>query len=189
MRKNQIIEKVINNAADNFGKSANTFWPAFDYNGFNERNLSFQFAHEFMKRPSSHAFMEVPFPDKITKKHKYRFDAFVFDSSIGIFIECKRLYHKDKYEEILLDLERMNKKNISRIFDEMYRIKTWPKNIFALIIAESWSTDINNWWLGEDSKKRWDRSKIQEGMVFGCQEVGRRNETFYWLHCYRKIPI
>jgi hypothetical protein len=189
MRKSQIIENVLKKAADQFKKSVNIFWPAVGSNGFNERNLSFQFARMFMERKASNAYMEVPFDNKISQRRDLKFDAYMFDHAIGIILECKRLYNNIKYKEIIEDLERMNTANIGDIFENMYCIERRPKSIYAMILAESWSTDINNWWLGEKSKIKWDRSQFGKNMIFGFHEVGKRNQTFYWLYCYRKINL
>jgi hypothetical protein len=187
MVKNQIIENTIKKASKKFQYQLKRYWPAEGNNGFNERNLSFLFANSFLSRPGACSFMEVPFLNGKSNRYDQRFDAYVFDKKIGIIIECKRLHQVEKHKEILKDLKRMNKNNVNKIL-RRHKNNSKPKSIYALIIAESWSPNINNWWInGSSEKLEWKHSEHRESMVYDIIKVAKRNQTLYWLYCYRKI--
>ena len=189
MRKNQIIENTIKEASKKFRNQLKKYWPAEGYNGFHERNLSFQFANAFLNRPGACSFMEVPFLNDKSKRYDRHFDAYVFDKRIGILVECKRLYQIEKNKEIINDLKRMNKTNINKVM-KRHHDNSRPKSIYALIIAESWSDNINDWWVNGSSETiKWKHSEYRKNMIYDIMEVAKRNETLYWLYCYREIQI
>ena len=190
MKRNEIIESTIVEAKDKFRKSLDDFWPAFDNNGFNERNITFQFARAFASRPCSCAFMEVPFLNKKSKRRNLHIDSYVFDKEVGIFIESKRLYSVEKANSIIDDIKKMNHENISYILDELHQ-NNMPKSIYTLILAESWSRDINDWWVdGQSDRVQWDDGDFPEKMLYDCCEVEKwDNSSLSWLYGYRPLIL
>ena len=58
--QNNLIDRVIADAGNKYSKTLDKIFPAYGDNAFNERNISLQFSHAFMKRPNSYAVMEIP---------------------------------------------------------------------------------------------------------------------------------
>ena len=190
MGKNTIIESTIIEAKNRFRTSLEGFWPAYNSNGFAERNITFQFAHAFANRPCSCAFMEVPLFNKESNNYNLHIDAYVFDREIGIFIESKRLYNAENAVAILNDIHRMNTTNLNGILDELHQNKL-PNFIYALVLAESWSNSINQWWVnGESEKIKWDDTDFPEDMTYGLCEVEKwDNSALSWLYGYQRLKL
>jgi len=194
MKKNPVIEDTISEAANKFRRSLDKFYPAHGESGFNERNLTFQFVHTFANRPLASGFMEVPFLNKETNRHDNRIDAYAFDNKIGVFIESKRLYSIEKEKSILGDLERMNEENISYILNECHIKRSYhPSEIYALVLIESWSVDINSKWIkGEIENLNGDDGGFPYEMFYGeckIKEWEEDSSAVYWLYGYRQLNI
>ena len=190
MIRNKIIESTIIEAKTKFQKSIEEFWPAYSKNGFNERNITFHFAHAFANRPCSCAFMEVPFLNKKSKRHDLHIDCYVFDNEIGIFVESKRLYSIEKANSISSDIKKMNHKNISYILKNRHE-ENPPNSIYTLVLAESWSPEINNWWKdGESDIVHWDDRDFPDEMIYDVCEIEKWGDlTLSWLYAYRRMKI
>lgn len=189
MRTNRIIEETIVEAKDRFENSLTEFYPAYGKNGFSERNLTFQFCTVFTSRPRSHAFMEIPLYNPGNERHDSHIDAYVFDNQIGIFIESKRLFGRRKAKSLLDDILRMNDKNVAYILEECHE-KKLPKNIYALVLIESWREHINDWWMDPECNGTVWGGRFPNNMIRNCHEVKKWSEddsTLYWLYGYRRI--
>ena len=190
MRRNKIIESTIIQAKDNFRRSLEFFWPAYESNGFAERNITFQFAHAFANRPCACVFMEVPYFNKKSKVHDLHIDCYVFDQQIGIFIESKRLYSIEKAESIIKDINKMNQENISYIINNLHEGNI-PNTVYTLILAESWNQGISKWWVeGENGKIKWNEKDFPENMIYSACEVGNETDSsLTWLYGYRRLSL
>lgn len=188
--QNNIIELTIEEAANRFSKTLNQIYPAFGDNAFNERNLTFQFSNVFSSRRNSCAIMEIPFYDNKNKKHNRHLDAYLFDSQIGIFLESKRLVNLPKAKEVSYDLFKMSRDNLSYIVKELHE-KNLPKNYFVLVLCESWSESINQWW--EDGKcigGDWDDLEFPYKMCYGKKHIKKWGDcSLTWLYGYRQIKL
>jgi hypothetical protein len=87
MNYTELIERTIKSAAARFRASLERHYPAVGMNGFNERNLTFQFAHEFCRRAGCHAFFEVPVQSRESTRNDNHFDAMLFNSDLLLILE------------------------------------------------------------------------------------------------------
>lgn len=190
MGKNTIIESTIIEAKNRFRASLEGFWPAYNSNGFAELNITFQFAHAFANRPCSCAFMEVPLYNQESQNYNLHIDAYVFDKEMSIFIESKRLYNAENAVAILHDINRMNIKNTFSILEELHQDRP-PSLVYSLVLAESWSKSINQWWVnGESDKIKWDDSDFPEDMIYGLCEVEKWDKSsLSWLYGYQRLKL
>lgn len=187
--KSSIIETTLSDAVKSLNASLDLFYPAYNNNGFNERNLTYHFAKEFEKRNGACAFMEVPYYN--TKLHKYnkRIDCVVLDQRTAIFIECKRLYNSIKAREIKEDIKRINSKNVTSILNNLSN-RPIPKYTYKLIIAETWQESAVKWWDDKPTRLSWDPSGFPGDMYYSWKLVrkyGKKN--LYWLYCYQRIKL
>ncbi|GBE41441.1 hypothetical protein BMS3Bbin09_01345 [bacterium BMS3Bbin09] len=191
--QNATIEDIIKKAAKRFTRTINNLHPAYNNNGFNEKNLTFNLSHEFAKRPYSNALMEIPFYNDKNKKHDNYFDAYLFDSEIGIFLESKRLINISKAKEIIEDLSRLNKKdNLKYIINNLQESQS-PKKIFILVLAESWSNSTYDWWVSGSCKEtKWDSLRFPRKMHYGIRHIKKYTEDdslISWLYAYKQVMI
>lgn len=192
--RNNIIERVIEDAANNFSRTLDRIYPAYGDNTFNERNVSLQFSHAFLKRPNSYAIMEVPSWNENNKRHDHRIDAYFFDSGIGIFLETKKLNNLPQAKGVCNDLRKMNPGDLNYVVKELH-INKPPKNIFALIIDETWVESVCRWWKGEDCKgAAWDTLEFPKKMCYGDRHIktwkdGDSKYSVSWLYGYRQVKL
>ena len=191
---NDLIETIIKTSAQNFKRMLDNLYPAQGNNGFNERNISFQIANAFQNLyKNGNVFMELPLFNSKEKRWSYHVDGYFFTDEIGIFYECKRLYSAEKLDSIRYDVDKLQPKNVEESLKEMAEII--PKDIYVLIVADTWSNGIREWWLdGTDDNKRWDRTSFMNGFITGFQQVKeykdwKYDNTLYWLYGYKKIKL
>lgn len=184
----KIIKSVIVQAAKNFANSLRYFYPAHQNNGFNERNLSYQFAKAFEERPEACAFMEVPFQNQAAGRFDNHIDCLVFDAHITIFIECKRLYSREKAESLSEDLRRMSAENTLPLLDKLCRGRAPSKKRYRMVLVENWQESILNWWMARPSKINWPRELLPKTLTYGYIEVKPYQDgTLYWLYAFGLI--
>ncbi|WP_225776451.1 hypothetical protein [Pseudomonas sp. Marseille-Q5115] len=164
------------------------FYPAHNTNGFNERNLTYQFAKAFENRKNSCAFMEVPFFNKKREVFSHHIDALVFDKRIALFIESKRLFSPDKVSEIKADFERMNEANLLPVLEKLC-LRQNPNRIpYRLILAETWKEKVTDWWMGGDTTVTWDRSWIPKDRgVITVKEWEHSSAKLHWLYAFSPL--
>lgn len=192
--QNNIIERVIADAAINFSKTLDRIYPAFGNNAFNERNLTLQFSHAFLKRPNSNAIMEIPSWNKNNKKHDHRIDAYLFDNRVGIFLESKRLNNLPQAKGVCNDLRKLNHYDLNYIIKKLH-VNNLPKDIFTLSLSETWSDSICTWWEdGECKSAAWENLEFPKKMCYGKKHIktwdeGNSKYSVSWLYGYRQIKI
>ena len=194
----KLIERTIKSAAARFRKSLERHYPAEGKNGFNERNLTFQFAHEFCRRKGSHAFFEVPFVTKGRLRKDNHFDAMLFNSDHLLIVESKRLFSRAKSESVIADIRRICRKghitSLRHRFEKPHRA---PNSTFGLILAEHWEENASEgkvieWWLGKTKGRHWDRDGYPEKWTYGYRPIisyplrkrTTKDSTVHWLYCY-----
>ncbi len=190
--KNNTIENILSDAAERFSKTLNKFHPAYDNNAFNESNLTFQFAHSFLKRANSNAIIEVPAWNEKNKKHDRRIDAYLFDNKVGIFLESKRFNSLPDAKGVCRDLLKLNPYDLKYILNELH-ISTRPPKIFILVLLETWKEFICEWWEEEKSiNSAW------KNLDFPIKKICYRKRhiktwddkgSLHWLYGYKQIKI
>jgi len=191
--KFRIIEDTLTGASKDLSKCLDCFYPAYNRNGFNERNLPFYFAKYFCSENNGHAFMEIPYINKKTGILSNRIDCLVYNSKIAIFIESKRLYNKIKSEEIAKDINRLGVGNIRYILKKL-PITPKPKRIFSLILAETWQQKQKNvleWWMtGRSKRLSWSRKGYPTDWLYSNLTVKEyEKSTLYWLYAYKELKM
>lgn len=185
----KIIISVINDAASALNSSLNYFYPAWGENGFNERNLTYQMAKSFEKRKASCAFMEVPFKDARRNVYGYHIDALMFDRYVALFVESKRIYNIDKMEELWRDYERMTLANLRPVIDNLCLRPIEARKLYRVVLAETWSSEIARWWMGEESSRNWDRSWLPHNRgALPVRVWSEQGATLHWLYAFSPLP-
>ena len=86
----------------------------------------------------------------------------------------------------------MNPGDLDYVINELH-VNNPPKNIFALILDETWVESICNWWNGEDCKgAAWDNLEFPKRMYYGHKHIktwedGDSDYSVSWLYGYRQI--
>lgn len=182
-----VIDRTIKLAAERFKASLCYFYPAYNNNGFNERNLTYQFAKEFERRDESCAFMEVPYHNPKFNKYNKRIDCLVTDPNLAVFVESKRLYNSIKAAEMAKDVERLNRKNTNAILSKLSE-RGVPEHIYMLLLAETWQPSVVAWWCGEKTRITWNKSLLPGDITRKSIKVSEHSgKSLYWLYGYKKI--
>ncbi|GEM_PF-4379197 len=95
--------------------------------------------------------MEVPFKDARRNVYGYHIDALMFDRYVALFVESKRIYNIDKMEELWRDYERMTLANLRPVIDNLCLRPIEARKLYRVVLAETWSSEIARWWMGEKS--------------------------------------
>ena len=194
----KLIENTIRAAAKRFEESLKRHYPAVGGNGFNERNMTFQFAHEFCQRENTHAFFEVPFKTQERNRNDNHFDAMLFDNTLLLVVESKRLLSKAKNESIKADIKRLrNSPYIRSLRDRFEKPMGAPRRECGLVIAEHWEERSSNgkmirWWCKGSAEWPWSRVGYPKDWRYRSIHVtdfspeGNKDApaTLYWLYCY-----
>ncbi|WP_312960123.1 hypothetical protein [Stutzerimonas nitrititolerans] len=189
MKLSKIIHSVVADAASGLNSSLNHFYPAWGRNGFNERNLTYQMAKSFEKRKASCAFMEIPFFDSNREVYGKHVDALMFDRYVALFVESKRLYSPDKLEQLRLDYERMTVENLGPVLESLCLRPSAARKSYRVILAETWSTAVSDWWEGKDSPRSWSRAWMPPDTgVIPVRTWKDSGATLYWLYAFSPLP-
>jgi hypothetical protein len=142
-----LIEEVFKNTVKSYETLLSKYYPSHESKGFTERNLTFNFSHNYLlKNENALIWQECPL-----SKGGY-IDTFIIDikNNSLIFIEAKRLQDTKKLRSIFADYKRIksNYNQINRIEDfNMYQK-------YILLLTDVWISKI---------KKSYDnRFKLKE---------------------------
>ncbi len=119
-----------------------------------------------------------------------------------IIVETKRLYNVERARSLKKDIDRIQcTSNIKKITDRF--IKTPPKNIYGLVLAETWKENhkwIKDWWVDENESgyaKKWRKvcanknGWTTEAVEIKCKiKEGNKKISdgeFYVLSGYREL--
>jgi hypothetical protein len=171
------------------------YYPAFNSNGFPERNLTFNFCSSFLKiwmkasdKEDLIIWQEAPFIHGENQDKKKHFDSLIIDDQNNelYLIEAKRLRSKGKKMSIESDLNRLRSewKNIK--FDREER-KKYKK--YILILTDFWlpygkrkskvKNDLINWFENQlGGQEYFDKDKKEILNVIRST----RNEKYYLLY-------
>lgn len=185
----RVINRVIQQAAQNFADSLSAFYPSYGRNGMNERNLTFQLANAFGARNNAHAFMEVPFLNPLTQRYEYRIDCMLFDKERVFFVEAKRLFTPKKAAQLRIDFQRMGTENLAPVLEKFVAPSTKARTVYRLILAETWHKNIVSWWRMEDSTRAWDNSWLPDDRGVVEVKTFDNQRTLYWLYAYEQLEI
>lgn len=101
----EIINNVFETTVKSYEKILSGYYPAHGSNGFTERNLTFNFSHNYLlENQDAIIWQESPLKDG---KH---FDTLIIDEEKRaiIVVEAKRLQNEKKTESIYNDFRRIN---------------------------------------------------------------------------------
>jgi hypothetical protein len=191
--QNKIIEQTIKEAINTFSNTLEKIYPAYNDNGFNERNLTFHFANAFINlRKNSNAIMEIPFYNEKNRKHDTHIDAYLFDKEIGIFLESKRMNNLSKANEVSNDLiNKMNKKNLSYIRKKCH-LNEYPEKTFIMVLCETWNEGHKSWWTKDKYiSEEWKDISFPYKLYYGRKDVKKwKDESLLsWLYAYKLIKF
>ncbi len=132
--------------------------------------------------------MEVPLHNRMANRFDNRIDCLVFDEYMAIFIECKRLYSREKAESLSEDLRRMTAENTIPLLDKLCRGRAPSKKRYRMVLVETWQENIVNWWRTKPSKINWSREMLPSTMTYGSVKVKSYEDgTLYWLYALELI--
>ncbi|MGC5700725.1 hypothetical protein J4P02_11065 [Pseudomonas sp. NFXW11] len=184
-----MINRVIQQAAENFSDSLSAFYPSYGRNGINERNLTFQLANAFGARNGAHAFMEVPFLNPLTQRYENRIDCMLFDKERVFFVEAKRLFRLEKAEQLRNDFQRMNAETLAPILKKFVSPTTRTRSVYRLMLAETWHSNIVNWWQKEDTARGWDHSWLPDNSGVVEVKTFDNQKKLHWLYAYEQLEM
>ncbi|MCW2255224.1 hypothetical protein M2263_001315 [Providencia alcalifaciens] len=182
----ELIDNLMMQASQKFGKNLSIYHPRQGKNGFNEKNLTYKLAYQFESTTTDSninpvAFMEVPLKNPKNNRFDLHIDTILINESSVILVEAKRLYSVEKMRAMNVDWERMNESGLNTI------IKSFPnRKIYKLIIAESWNDEITNWWVGEETKIKWDRTWLPKHVgSHPVTDIGKYSIS--WLYAIESL--
>ena len=173
----------IKRACKSFGNTIKHFdLRANNNNGFPERNLSYHFAKEFAGK-SGLVFLEKPFAGHGDEKFDKHIDGVAFSKPTVVIWETKRLYSKEKLEDICKnDAKRLTRPRLKNQI--MTKLNLGKVDVYALILAECWKIleaksepKIVDWWTndyGKEGWEEWDRI-CRESDLDSFDEFGSKN--------------
>ncbi|QKG45313.1 hypothetical protein [Providencia rettgeri] len=183
----ELIDNLVKQAAKKFGHNLSVYQPRLGKNSFNEKNLTYNLAFQFEstineKNQNPIAFMEAPFKKAFNSRTNLHIDSILINESSLVLVEAKRLYHQDKMLEIESDWERMS----SPLLINPIREKLPNKDIYKLVIAESWSSKITKWWGYDDTSLCWNRNVLFKHV--GVHPVTKIDGCdINWLYAIEKL--
>lgn len=182
----ELIDNLVKQAAQKFGINLSVYHPNQGRNGFNEKNLTYKLAHQFESSTTDAninpvAFMEVPLKNPNSERFDLHIDTILINESSVIFVEAKRLYSIEKMREMMTDWGRMEENNLTMI------TKNFPnKKIYRLIVAESWDSKITDWWIGKETKIKWDRTWLPQCVgSHPVTDIGKHSIS--WLYAIESL--
>jgi len=126
----EFIKTVFNRTVVSYERFLGRYYPAHGSNGFTERNLTFNFSHNYLcENNSAFIWQEVPLGDR---EH---FDTLIIDDQHEsiLCIEAKRLGTEAKNDSIKADLKR-----IFRFAEEMRKKVNKSYSVYALLLVDIW---------------------------------------------------
>lgn len=185
----RIIKNVIRQAAVSQAESLKTLWPSWRNNGLHEQNLTFNMGFAFKARSRSSVFPEIPFRKLDGERYDNHIDCLMFDPSIIIFLESKRLYKPQGLQSLRDDYQRMSADHLHPVIERI-RNFTPARPVYRLLMAETWKQSIADIWLGRTEREKWNISWLG-GSVVGTKDVWSSvaDETLTWLYAYEQIAF
>ena len=186
-----VVLQLLQHARDRFAAWLGRYEAWHGVNGITERNLSFQVATSFLAQfNDSVAFMEVPFSAAEGGRTDKHLDAYLFSPALALLVESKIVWAPRHVSWVAEDIDRMTPPLISQL--RRRHIGTHPQATHGLVVAETWSADIANWWAGEDgARPRWQRGPLLTARPYGAWQFGflpvhqarpGREGTLFWLY-------
>ena len=132
-----IIQTVFDNTVKSYERILADYYPSHGSTGFTERNLTFNFSHNYLiQNPNTIIWQEVPL-EKNGGKNEH-FDTLIIDNEnkTVLIIEAKRLGTNAKYDSIVEDLEKIKEKYASaRAVQE--RLDS-GYSLYAMLLVDIW---------------------------------------------------
>jgi len=184
MEKTNIIREIFNETVEDYKRFLESYYPAHGSNGFTERNLTFNFCHQYLSFREKQnekdiiVWQEVPIANPEFPKRNNHFDSLIIDNGINtiFYIESKRIRSTNHHKSLLDDLSRMQK--CYKYIPEYEKFQSYEK--FAILLTDIWTLSEK-----EDNRSNLKRQiETKSNNLF--QEVYRGdNETYhinYELH-------
>ncbi len=125
------INEIFKATAKSYENILSRYYPSHGSNGFTERNLTFNFSHNYLTgNPEAIIWQECPL------KEKGHFDTLIIDENKKsvIVIEAKRLQSDGKKESIEADSKRIKEK-----YHEINGIEKYAGyQKYALLLVDAW---------------------------------------------------
>jgi hypothetical protein len=168
----ELIKTVFNKTVASYERFLGRYYPAHGSNGFTERNLTFNFSHNYLiKNDNAFVWQEVPLGDR---EH---FDTLIIDDEHKsiLCIEAKRLGTEAKQISIEADLKRI------RLCAEEIREKI-DKNyaVYALLLVDIW--------IPRENEENGVKGKKKRNMLDAFKKMGNV-ETYISSSIQDKKPL
>lgn len=185
------VLQLLEHARDRFASWLRQYQAWHGINGITERNLSFQVATSFLARfPDGIAFMEVPFATADNARTDKHLDAYLFNPALALLVESKIVWAPRHISWLCEDIDRMTPELIQQL--RIRHSSTPPQQTYGLVLAETWSAEIADWWSGNDkARPRWQRGALLPPRPHGVWQFGAltvhqvragREGTLFWLY-------
>jgi len=134
----QIFEKVFSGTVQTYKNTLTNYYPSFESIGFTERNLTFNFCHNYFSvNGYAKVWQEVPLNVKNEKgKYDEHYDSLIIDEKnrVLVIIEAKRLNSERKLYSINEDY--------NRIMSQFSKINAYEKyrefSKYGILLADIW---------------------------------------------------
>ena len=177
----EIIDKVFLTTVKSYEKILSSYYPAHGSNGFTERNLTFNFCHQYLNYREKQTekniivWQEIPIANPEYPKRDNHFDSLIIDTDINtlFYIESKRIRSTNHHQSLLDDLSRIQK--CYKFIPEYEKFQSYGK--FAILLTDLWTLNSK-----EDNRSNLKRQiETESSNLF--QEVYRgENETYHINH-------
>lgn len=153
---NELISRTFETTCQSYKHILENYYPAHDSNGFTERNLTFNFSHNYLsENKEAIIWQECPLKDG---KH---FDTLIIDDQKNsiVIVEAKRLNSEGKLNEIVNDFDRIVK------FNNEIGLKGERRNydIYGLLLIDVWVSKKR----GENDRRAILLEDLNEKIVHG----------------------
>ena len=185
----EVVIDILEHACDRFTSWVSQYQAWHGNNGITERNLTFQVATSFLARVNDGiAFMEVPFAAKDKSRTDKHLDAYLFSPALALLVESKIVWAPQHIRSVGEDIDRMTPKLVQQL--RVRHSSTPPPQTYGLVIAETWRSEIADWWRGNDkARPRWDRGPLTSPRPYGAWQFGTitvhqviPEGTLFWLY-------
>lgn len=134
----ELISEVFEKTVESYGKTLKNYYPSHKSNGFTERNLTFNFSHNYLMQCSLNKNESVIIWQEVPLGNREHFDTLIIDEENEsiIIIEAKRLGTEAKQHSIQEDFDRIEKsfklaKGVSERLAKKY-------SLYALLLVDIW---------------------------------------------------
>lgn len=167
---NEIIKTIFCQTIKSYEQILECYYPSHGSNGFTERNLTFNFSHNYLLHNSKAiVWQEVPIG---SREH---FDTLIIDNKEKsiIIIEAKRLGTNAKHESIMKDFSRIETeyhraKKVEKLIEEGYKL-------YAMLLVDIWIPMQN----GDKKKVQRENFEKKDGVFSKPIYVVGSNEDYY----------